>query len=117
MTLTTEDIVSARQNALPIEDYLDSISKLYKWKFLEQREAYELNEDTLAVLEDKIDNHFVLAFSAQWCKDCSKNIPILSLISERTGLEVGVFGKIKTDALSKERLWRVPPSPEEVLTF
>jgi hypothetical protein len=55
-------------------------------------------------------------FSATWCKDCAKNIPVLSLISEATGIEVRVFGNLKKDPLSHTRKWRIPPSPPEVET-
>ena len=58
-----------------------------------------------------------MVFSAEWCKDCAKNVPVLWLISEFTGLEVRVFGHIKTDPLNPKARWRIPPSPPEVITF
>ena len=59
----------------------------------------------------------VVVFSAEWCKDCVKNVPVLCLISEFTGLEVRVFGHIKTDPLNPKIRWKIPPSPPEVKTF
>ena len=59
----------------------------------------------------------VVAFSAEWCKDCAVNIPVLALISEATGLEVRIFGGLKKESLSHARKWRIPPSPQEVETF
>jgi hypothetical protein len=59
----------------------------------------------------------VVAFSAEWCKDCAVNIPVLALISEATGLEVRIFGGLKKDPLSHTRKWRIPPSPPEVEMF
>ncbi len=117
MELTTADIEAARQSAGTVDDYTDSMSKLYRWKFLERRDSYQANQEALELLKEQADNYFILAFSAQWCEDCSKNIPVLGIISEATGLEVRVFGRIKTDPLCKDSLWAVPPSPPEVLTF
>ncbi len=111
------DIDAARQNAITVEQYFDSMSKLYRWKFLERSEAYQLNMEAIERLKELSGEYFVLAFSAQWCEECSKCIPVLGLVSDTTGLEVGVLGKIKTDPLSRTSRWRVPPSPPEVLTF
>jgi hypothetical protein len=45
----------------------------------------------------------LVVFSAQWCKDCATNIPVLALISEATGVDVRVFGGLKKDPLSHTR--------------
>jgi thiol-disulfide isomerase/thioredoxin len=68
-------------------------------------------------LKDIVDKYAVVAFSAEWCKDCAANIPVLARLSEATGLEVRIFGGLKRDTLSTERKWRIPPSPPEVETF
>ena len=59
----------------------------------------------------------LVVFSAQWCKDCATNIPVLALISEATGVDVRVFGGLKKDPLSHTRKGRIPPSPPEADTF
>jgi hypothetical protein len=117
VALTNADIEAARSNAGTVADYIDSMSKLYRWKFLERRDSYQLNQEAVEMLKEQASDYSVLAFSAQWCEDCSKNIPVLGLLSETTGLEVRAFGGIKIDPLSKESLWAIPPSPPEVLTF
>jgi thiol-disulfide isomerase/thioredoxin len=45
--------------------------------------------------------YVVVAFLAEWCKDCASNIPALALVGEVTSLEVRVFGGIKIDPLSQ----------------
>lgn len=59
----------------------------------------------------------LIVFSAQWCKDCTTNIPVLTLISEATGLKVRVFSGLKKDSLSQTQKWRIPPLPPEVQMF
>ncbi len=46
-----------------------------------------------------------------------RNVPVLDLLAEATGLEVRVFGHIMRDAKSNTRKWAVPPSPPEVEEF
>lgn len=57
------------------------------------------------------------AFSAEWCPDCHKYIPVLSLIAKATGLEVDVFGHLMRDPKKPKGFWKIPPSPPEVEVF
>ncbi|KPV65265.1 MAG: hypothetical protein AOA65_0300 [Candidatus Bathyarchaeota archaeon BA1] len=59
----------------------------------------------------------MVVFSAEWCKDCTNNVPVLWLISELRGLEIRVFGHLKTDPLNPRERWKIPPSPPEVKDF
>ncbi len=59
----------------------------------------------------------IVVFSAEWCNDCAANVPVLALLVEKTGMQVRVFGGLKTDPLNPEERWRIPPSPPEVKTF
>ena len=59
----------------------------------------------------------VVAFSAEWCPDCMRNVPVLDMLAESTGLEVRVFGHLMRDAKNNTRKWAVPPSPPEVYEF
>ncbi len=59
----------------------------------------------------------IVVFSAEWCKDCAANVPVLALLAEKTGVKVRVFGGLKTDPLNPKERWRIPPSPPEVKTF
>jgi len=81
------------------------------------KESYQLNKSTVDKLKRVADDYVVVVFSAEWCKDCVSNVPVLELISQATGLEVRVFGHIMKDALSTKEKWRIPPSHPEVKTF
>lgn len=89
----------------------------FKDKFLERKRTYQLKTDVLNELKKHAADYVLVAFSAEWCKDCAANIPILALLSEATGFEVRVFGGLKRDPLNPSRKWSIPPSPPEVETF
>ncbi|MEM3596826.1 MAG: thioredoxin family protein [Candidatus Bathyarchaeia archaeon] len=106
-----------RKKTLTVSDYIERLEGDFRKKFLTRKENYQLKQEVVGRLKQFAKKYFVVAFSAEWCKDCAANIPVLALISEETGLEVRVFGGLKKDPLSKARKWRVPPSPPEVETF
>lgn len=106
-----------RLRTMPVNQYINSIKEPFREKFLERKRRYKLNADVLSKLRDFANDYLIIAFSAEWCKDCAANIPILALMSEAIGLEVRVFGGLKRDPLSQNRKWSVPPSPPEVETF
>jgi thiol-disulfide isomerase/thioredoxin len=63
------------------------------------------------------ENNTIYAFSAEWCPDCYRHIPVLALIQEKTGLKTRIFGHLMRDAKNPNKRWRIPPSPEEVELF
>ncbi len=111
------DLKEIRWKTVSVDDYISSISKRFIEKFLERKENYQPNHEALERLKKEANNYMVVVFSAEWCKDCAKNVPVLWLISEFTGLEVRVFGNLKKDPLNPKTRWRIPPSPPEVETF
>ncbi|MEM3622647.1 MAG: thioredoxin family protein [Candidatus Bathyarchaeia archaeon] len=106
-----------RKRTVSASKYIDSLKSSFREKFLTRKHTYKLNQEAIAGLKEIAEKYFIVAFSAEWCKDCAANIPVLALISEKTGLEVRVFGGLMKDPLSHERKWRIPPSPPEVETF
>ena len=100
-----------------MEQYLDSLEEPFRERFLTRKQTYTLNQEAVNQLKKVANNYVIVVFSAEWCKDCAANIPVLALISEATGLEVRIFGGLKKDPLSHTRKWRIPPSPAEVETF
>jgi len=105
------------KKTVPVGKYIDSLKQPFREKFLERKQTYQLKQETLSQLRRFANKCVIVAFSAEWCKDCAVNIPVLALISEATGLEVRIFGELKRDPLSHARKWRIPPSPSEVETF
>ena len=100
--------------AVPIEQYMHECSMDCKPKFDTRRAEYSLNPDMSESIKAFVDQSIVVAISADWCKDCVANLPVLDLIHEATGLPVYILGGVKTDPLNPDRQWAVPPSPPEV---
>jgi len=105
------------ERTVPIEKYIAEIEGPYREKFLEQMRNYKLNKAIVEKLKLHAKNFWILAFSAKWCKDCARNIPILALIAKQTKFEVRIFGGLMKDPLNPTQKWRIPPSPPEVETF
>jgi thiol-disulfide isomerase/thioredoxin len=106
-----------RKKTISVEQYLDSLEEPFRERFLTRKQTYTLNQEAVNQLKKVADKYVIVAFSAEWCKDCAVNIPVLALISEATGLEVRIFGGLKKDSLIHTRKWRIPPSPPEVEMF
>ncbi|MEM2147874.1 MAG: thioredoxin family protein [Candidatus Bathyarchaeia archaeon] len=111
------DPLEIKQKTISVNQYLNNISEPFRDKFLERKREYTLNGEAVEKLKKFVSKYFVVAFSAEWCKDCAANIPILALLSETAGLEVRIFGGLKKDTLNPKNKWRIPPSPPEVETF
>lgn len=111
------DLEEIRRKTVSVDDYISSMRKPFREKFLDRKEGYRPNHEAMERLKKETNKYVVVVFSAEWCKDCARNVPVLWLISEFTGLEVRVFGNIKTGSLNPQTRWKIPPSPPEVETF
>jgi len=111
------DLDEIRRKTVSVDEYLSAMESPSKEKFLARKDTYQLNQNAINELKRIAHKYSVVVFSAEWCKDCVNNIPVLELVSKATGLEVRVFGHIMKDALSTKEKWRIPPSPPEVKTF
>jgi len=106
-----------KRKTVSVKDYIENLEQPFREKFLTRKQTYLLNQEAVNKLKNLAKEYVVVAFSAEWCKDCAANIPVLALISEISGLEVRIFGGLMKDPLSHIRKWRIPPSPPEVETF
>ncbi|MEM3578229.1 MAG: thioredoxin family protein [Candidatus Bathyarchaeia archaeon] len=111
------NLAEIRGKTVTVSDYIEKLEGDFRERFLTRKTNYQLKQGVVDKLRQFAKKYFVVAFSAEWCKDCAANIPVLALISEATGLEVRIFGGLKKDPLSGTKKWRVPPSPPEVETF
>jgi len=111
------NLSEVRKKSVSVNKYMKSLESPFREKFFSRKQEYMLNENAISQLKRFANDYVIVAFSAEWCKDCAANIPILSLISELTGLEVRIFGGLKKDPLSHTNKWRIPPSPPEVEKF
>lgn len=105
-----------RERSESVQDYLASIAEAAPG-FAERSAEYRLDEQTTAELRKRADGAVVIVFSAEWCKDCRRNVPVLGLIAEETGMEVRVFGHLMRNAKDPDERWSIPPSPPEVKEF
>jgi thiol-disulfide isomerase/thioredoxin len=108
------DVSQIRKRTVAADEYIDGSDSPFKEKFLERKQTYQLNIETVEQLKLFARKYLAIAFSAVWCKDCVSTIPVLALVSEKTGLEVRIFGSLKKNALGHSHKWRIPPSPPEV---
>ena len=111
------DLKEIRTRTVSANDYLNDLEEPFKDKFLTRKQTYQLDREAIGQLREFAGKYVIIAFSAEWCKDCAANIPVLVLISEAAGLEVRVFGGLKKDPLNQVHKWRIPPSPQEVEAF
>ena len=108
------DLNEIRSRTTNVREYIDSLRDKDRAKFLEVYNSYKLDVDVVDELRDAVKDLTVVVFSAAWCGDCKRGMPVLLQIEEQLGLEVLVFSKIKTAPLDPDRQWAVPPSPPEV---
>ena len=110
------DLTKLRKNSEGIADYLSSVSCEVP-SFARRKGEYSLNENLTGELKRHSGEVVIIVFSAEWCPDCHRNVPVLGLLSEATGLDVRVFGRLKRDVKNPEKRWKIPPSPAEVREF
>lgn len=110
------DLTALRTSSEPIEEYLSAPSDATE-AFNQRLQDYELDPSAAEKLKAHAGKAYIFAFSAEWCGDCKKNIPVLKLIQDATGIEVRILGHIMRDAKNPDERWRIPPSPPEVKTF
>jgi thiol-disulfide isomerase/thioredoxin len=110
------EIESLRKKSEPVAKYLDEAYETTR-SFARRLEDYRLDEAAARRLRELAGGVVVFVFSAEWCPDCHRNVPVLKLIQDATGIEVNVFGHLKKDISDAGRLWKIPPSPPEVEDF
>jgi len=110
------DLEAIMSNSESVADYLKS-SEEKTPRFAECKSTYKLNKETVEKIKAYASSAVVVVFSAEWCPDCFRNVPVLSLISEETGLKVRVFGHLMRNVKDPDEKWAIPPSPPEVKAF
>ena len=105
-----------RRKSEPVGEYLAS-SAASAPAFAQGAEGYRLDPAAVEGLSRHAGRALILVFSAEWCPDCQRHVPVLGLISEATDLDVRVFGHLMRDPKRPRGYWRIPPSPEEVEEF
>lgn len=110
------DLSKIRRNSEAIKTYVSTKNGATEI-FSKRKTEYKLQQSVVKDLKEYADKAVVIVFTAEWCPDCHRNVPVLDLISDATGLETRAFGHIMRDAKSTTRKWAIPPSPKEVEDF
>ncbi len=108
------DLDNIRTRTVSAIEYIDKMEGKDGDLFREYYDGYEIDMKMVEEIKKLADGMTIVVLSASWCKDCKFALPVLRHLQEKIGLEVRVFGKIKTDPLNPDRQWAVPPSPPEV---
>lgn len=106
-----KDIKSRTTN---VQGYIDNLRDKDRDIIIEAYNGYKPDSNVVDELRDILKDMTVVIFSAAWCKDCTRAMPVMLHLEEQLGLEVMVFGKIKTAPLDPDKQWAAPPSPPEV---
>ncbi|MFX0025087.1 MAG: thioredoxin family protein [Candidatus Hermodarchaeota archaeon] len=111
------DLVSSTMTP---DDYLKS----YNDKIAYNYETYKLKIDVIKKIEDlliiKDESLKILAFGADWCPDCSKNIPRMIKIimyMNKINVEFKILYGIMTNPFHKagDTIWHKTRSPPEAI--
>ncbi|MHA1961768.1 MAG: TlpA family protein disulfide reductase [Candidatus Thorarchaeota archaeon] len=108
------DLNDIRSRTQTAAEYVNGIKEKWKPEVLEKLRGLRLDRDVVDELDSYTDDIVVVYFGASWCKDCREAIPIMMTLEEEIGLEVRVFGTVKTAPLDPDNQWAIPPSPPEI---
>ena len=108
------DLNDIRSRTTNSRGYVDQLKDKYKDIILDAYDEYKLDSGVVDELKDIVKGMTVVVFSAAWCGDCTRAMPVMMHLEEQLDLEVMAFSKIKTAPLNPDRQWAVPPSPPEV---
>jgi thiol:disulfide interchange protein len=116
MVKTMHDLSALRAGSEPVEEYIAAPSDATE-AFNQRLQEYELDPSVIEKLKAYAGKSYIFAFSAEWCKDCKNNIPVLKLIQDVADIKVRILSHIIRDAKNPNERWKIPPSPPEVKEF
>jgi thiol-disulfide isomerase/thioredoxin len=119
LDLKWADLVSPTMTS---EAYLKKFGDKIEYNYKTYNPKKVILENINQLLEDKKEKLRILALGADWCPDCSKNIPrmikIVKILKENyNNLELKILYGIMVNALHKpgEILWHKKRSPPEAI--
>ncbi len=115
------DLNALRASSEPVEAHMAAPSAATE-AFNQRLQEYALDPSVAEKLKAYAGKAHIFVFTAEWCPDCHRNVPVLKLIQDATGIPVRVLGHIMKDAKNPkpstpEEKWKVPPSPPELMEF
>ena len=87
------------------EEWIDAI-EVRKTEFLRHYEEFDPNADDIAAITRLVEEHGVkaLCLGEDWCPDVWRGIPVISKVSEQTGMELRIFFRDKNKDIMSEFL-------------
>lgn len=114
---TMTDLDDIRQRTKSASEYLHGLTDKWKEYEMERYEKYNLDSNVVEELKKFVADIVIVLIGASWCKDCREAVPVLMKLEEEMGLEVRIFGTVKTAPLNPDVKWKVPPSPPETIEW
>jgi thiol-disulfide isomerase/thioredoxin len=108
------DFEDIRNRTTNIRGYVDALPDKDRDAVMEMYNEYKPIPEVVEELREIMKDLKVVIFSAPWCGDCKRAMPVMLHLEEMIGLDAMVFSEIKTDPLNKDIQWKVPPSPPEI---
>ncbi len=108
------DLNDIRSRTITVKEYIDNLDEKNKDILDGMYKEYNLDTNAVEELKNLTKDLTVVVFSAAWCGDCKRAMPIMLHLEEKIGLDVRVFSGIKTAPLDPNRQWAIPPSPQEI---
>ena len=107
MTSETSVVTPERfaEGMTKFEEWMDAI-EVRKTEFLRHYEEFDPDADDIAAITRMVDEHGVkaLCLGEDWCPDVWRGIPVISKVSEQTGMELRIFFRDKNKDIMSEFL-------------
>ena len=107
MTSETSVVTPERfaEGMTKFEEWMDAI-EVRKTEFLRHYEEFDPDADDIAAITRMVEEHGVkaLCLGEDWCPDVWRGIPVISKVSEQTGMELRIFFRDKNKDIMSEFL-------------
>ncbi|MHA1637869.1 MAG: TlpA family protein disulfide reductase [Candidatus Thorarchaeota archaeon] len=108
------DLADIKERTKTVREYIDGLDKKNHEVFMKMYNGYSLDGTAVDEMKDLIQDLTLVIFSAAWCGDCKRAMPVMLQLEEKLGMDVRVFSDIKTKPLDPNVQWSIPPSPQEM---
>ena len=107
MTSETSVVTPERfaEGMTKFEEWMDAI-EVRKTEFQRHYEEFDPDADDIAAITRMVEEHGVkaLCLGEDWCPDVWRGIPVISKVSEQTGMELRIFFRDKNKDIMSEFL-------------
>jgi len=81
--MATTDLKMIMKRTVSVDEYINKLAQPLKARFLKRKLSYQLNQEAVHRLRSFAEDVVIVVFSADWCKDCAANVPVLNLLVEK----------------------------------